>query len=349
MEDPDFWRKEKVAFLAICSLKGFGFWSIRKLSKSKKSYREAFEDAFNKPQKGEVENKEMDIQSAWKVGLNLARDLASQGILLHLAGEPDFPKKLLEIPDPPFWIFVQGNYKNLHKKCVAIVGTRKPSEEGLFLTKFSVLALADIECATVSGLALGIDQLTHRESIKRGIPTIAVLGTGILQDYPKGSEALRKEIVDSGGTIITEYLPTQSYSAENFVRRNRLQAALGDILIPAEWKVKSGTAHTVKYAFEYNRYIALLTLPTALIESTETLFAITEYNATRFEIPKQTETLITILNAILSTHTTDLKRTELTDSANDQPDVQRSSYPEPTESLAEQEHNDDNHSQLSLI
>ncbi|WP_195743705.1 DNA-processing protein DprA, partial [Pseudomonas syringae] len=139
------------------------------------------------------------------------------------------------------WLFVQGQMANLHKQSVTVVGTRKPSEDGIFLTRFLLAALAIRSCPTVSGLAAGIDQVVHTESIRYGIPTVAVLGTGILQNYPKGSEKLREEIVNSGGTIVTEYLPTQSYSAENFVRRNRLQAGLGEILFPTEWSIKSGT------------------------------------------------------------------------------------------------------------
>ena len=114
---------------------------------------------------------------------------------------------------------------------------------------------------TVSGLAAGIDQLAHEHSLRAGVPTIAVLGTGMLEDYPKGSGRLRAEILATGGAIVSEYLPTSSYSAENFVQRNRLQAALGRALIPAEWKRRSGTAHTVRFATALGRPIACLRLP----------------------------------------------------------------------------------------
>src|SRR3546814_15118525 len=76
-----------------------------------------------------------------------------------------------------------------------------------------------------SGLAAGIDQLAHEHSLRAGVPTIAVLGTGMLEDYPKGAGRLRDHILGTGGTIVSEYLPMASYSAENFVQRNRLKAA----------------------------------------------------------------------------------------------------------------------------
>ena len=85
--------------------------------------------------------------------------------------------------------------------------------------------------------------------------------SGILSDYPRGAEGLRDRILEQGGALVTEYLPRESYSAENFVKRNRLQAALGKLLVPLEWNFRSGTAHTVRYATSMGRPIACLRLP----------------------------------------------------------------------------------------
>ncbi len=114
---------------------------------------------------------------------------------------------------------------------------------------------------TISGLATGIDQLIHSWSLRTNIPTVAVLGTGIQSDYPRGAAELREQILAHGGAILTEYLPHESYSAQNFVMRNRLQAALGRSLIPVEWNVQSGTAHTVRFASSLQRTIACLRMP----------------------------------------------------------------------------------------
>jgi DNA processing protein len=187
---------------------------------------------------------------------------------------------------------VQGELLNLHTKAVAIVGTRKPTDDGIFLTKYVVAALADQAYPTVSGLALGIDQAVHNESLRFGIPTIAVLGTGINQNYPRGSAVLRSEIVRKGGTIITEYLPDQSYSGDNFVRRNRLQAGLCNTLVPVEWKIKSGTAHTVEFAFKYGKKIANVFLPHTYESRPEIKFAEEEYGAVACEAPQMTALLL---------------------------------------------------------
>ena len=131
----------------------------------------------------------------------------------------------------------------------------------MWLCDYVGYCLSHWGAATVSGLADGIDQAVHEASIAAGVPTIAFLGTGIQNDYPKGSENLRRRIVEAGGAVATEYLPNESYSRANFVQRNRLQAALGRALIPVEWAVKSGTAHTVRFASELLRPIVGLRVP----------------------------------------------------------------------------------------
>lgn len=237
-------------------------------------------------------------KSLWEAGIAEAKKLSQLKVSLLFKKESRFPRKLLAIPDCPEWLFVQGNIENLHVAAVAIVGTRKPSEDGIFLTKYLVAALTHQRCVTVSGLALGIDQTAHVESIRYGIPTVAVLGTGISENYPKGSETLRAEIIKAGGTVISEYLPNQSYSAENFVRRNRLQAALGDILFPTEWQIKSGTSHTVKFAHKYDKKIVNLHLPLSYSLKPELRFAEDSYQAISVEIPRDTQLLIGLVALI---------------------------------------------------
>jgi DNA processing protein len=184
--------------------------------------------------------------------------LKRMGVSIIFRSSAEYPKQLLDLPDAPHWLFVQGNTAVLQERSLGVVGTRKPSPEGLWLTNYVGHCLNDWGMPTVSGLALGIDQEIHRASLRARIPTIAFLGTGILSDYPRGSERLRQQIVAEGGAIVTEYLPNETYSAKNFVKRNRLQAALSSVLVPSEWSAKSGTAHTVGFAQRLHRKIALI-------------------------------------------------------------------------------------------
>lgn len=303
MEDKAFWRNERVAFLALTTVSGIGFWSLHKIAQANYGFKETLRTpeavGVEKPLAAAGYDGESGQESLWTEGIALARTLTGLGIRLVFKGEAEFPEKLRVIPDAPEWVFIQGLPGNLSKPSVAVVGTRKPSDDGLFLTKYVLGVLAGIGCVTVSGLALGIDQEAHKSSIRYSLPTVAVLGTGILQNYPKGSDELREEILKAGGSIVSEYLPNQSYSAENFVRRNRIQAALCDVLIPTEWSIKSGTAHTVKYASKYEKRIINVFLPDTQSSRPEILFSAAEYRALRYEVPTKTESLILFLRSAL--------------------------------------------------
>ncbi len=296
MENRGYWRLERIAFLALSTLKGIGYRTLYKIAQSGVSFNSALRNPIEAGLGKYISTSQADQfeeqKKLWEAGLAEAKKLALLKVSLLFKRETRFPNKLSSIPDSPEWIFVQGNIDNLYAPAMAIVGTRKPTDDGIFLTKFLVAALAHQKCVTVSGLALGIDQTAHIESLRYGIPTIAVLGTGICENYPRGSESLRSEIIRQGGTIISEYLPNQSYSSENFVRRNRLQAALAEILFPTEWQIKSGTAHTVKFAYRYDKKIINLHMPITGLRKPELAFSEKSYGAISLEIPRDTNFLI---------------------------------------------------------
>lgn len=292
-----FWRYEKIAFLALSSIKGVGFWALHKVAKAGL----AFNEYLRNPDTSLIDKMSKEfypegvdpalisiadmVKLIWDRGVDAARELANNNIVLVFKDESSFPARLREIPDAPYWIFIQGNPIALYSFSVAVVGTRKPSDDGAFLTKYAIASLAQTGAVTISGLASGVDQLAHAQSIHYRIKTVAVLGTGIYVDYPKGSEKVRSAIIEGGGCIVSEYLPYQSASAENFVRRNRIQAALCDTLIPIEWGVKSGTAHTVNYAHKYGRRIAGIYLPMTFDSRPELEFSRSAYGAAVFEVP----------------------------------------------------------------
>jgi len=293
-EQRSHWRYEKIAFLALSSVDGIGFWGLHKIASAglgfNNSLRNPNDELIQTICSGASEglqhpNLASVQEKLWLKGLELARQLKESGITLVFKHEDGFPLKLRSTKDSPEWIFIEGNPHCLYEYSIAIVGTRDATEDGALLTKIVVSALSNSKITTISGLAAGIDQLAHLESIKYGIKTIAVLGTGIFLDYPKGSEKIRKRIIESGGCVVTEYLPYQRSSAETFVRRNRIQAALCDTLIPVEWKIKSGTAHTVGFAKKYNKNIANVFLPQTYHLRQELAYSEKEHGALSFEMP----------------------------------------------------------------
>jgi DNA protecting protein DprA len=312
MDIVDFDR-ERIAFLGLTTVKGLGFWTLHKISNSGGSFLEAIKQPGKYKLEKYVKCLETDTidletvkKNIWRDGQGILRQMRSRGISLHFRSERSFPIRLRDIPDAPWWVFIEGSVDVLNMPACTVVGSRKISEDGKFLTRVLITSLSGMNIATVSGLAHGVDQIVHEESIRYGIPTIAVLGTGIFNDFPRGSEHLRGAIISHGGTVITEYLPNQSYSAENFVRRNRLQAALGDNLIPCEWSIKSGTAHTVKYAFTYSKKIINIYLPLSKSARPEICFSSDSYEAVAFELPQELDLL----------HDQLKQNTDLTDSIN---------------------------------
>jgi DNA processing protein len=168
--------------------------------------------------------------------------------------DPSYPPALLDLSSPPAWIFVEGNADILHNaSIIAVVGTRTPTIEGTEVAKRISVGLIRLGCVVLSGLAEGIDEVAHRVAVDYAAPTIAVLGHGIEIVYPAATSYLRRQLINSGGAIVSEYLPRDNYSRDRFVQRNRIQAALSQAVTIVEGTTKSGTAHTVRFARQLNR------------------------------------------------------------------------------------------------
>lgn len=302
------YQNQKIALLALSEIKGIGYWTLYKFVSNGGQLDELIGAGIKEDLEKSLKIKIGISPPDWKLFIDslvnkatlALQNLKRNDTQILINGEPDFPKNLSDIPEPPQWIFVQGNLSLLSKSGVAIVGTRSPSDDGSLLTRECVALLANVGLPTISGLAVGIDQFVHEESLNKNIPTIAVLGTGIANNYPSGSMPLRREILAGGGTIVTEYLPHQSYSSENFIRRNRLQAALGSILIPIEWNIKSGTAHTVAYAHSYGRKIINVYLPNTYELRPELAFSEKKYSAKSILISDKERFLDEIKNSSIA-------------------------------------------------
>jgi len=187
-------------------------------------------------------------------GKNKFKELFRRGI--HIIPLDKLPAPLRDIPDPPRWLFVEGDSNLLyHKPAVAVVGTRKPTANGIKATTHVTKQLACYQFALVSGLAEGIDEEAHRSSLQDGIKNVAFLGHGINLIFPSSTKSLREQIVQDGGAIVTEYMPNERYQRHYFVERNRLQAALSQLVIPVQANPKGGTAHTIKFARQLKREI----------------------------------------------------------------------------------------------
>lgn len=169
-------------------------------------------------------------------------------------GNNIYPKLLREIYNPPETLFYKGKTELLNKVCVAIVGTRRNTDYGEFVTEKIVDDLAILDIVIVSGLAKGIDAIAHRAALKNNLPTIAVLGSGINNIYPKSNNYLAGEI-EENGLIISEYEDKTEPLDFQFPQRNRIISGLSIAVIVIEAPERSGSLITAKLALDQNREI----------------------------------------------------------------------------------------------
>jgi len=152
-------------------------------------------------------------------------------------------------------IFYYGDISLINdpNKNLAIVGTRKPSATGIDITHQIVKGTAK-KYVTVSGLAMGVDAIAHKETIENGGKTVAVLGCGIDICYPSKNSEIYEEI-KKNHLLISEYPGLTPPSPENFPFRNRLIAQFSKAILVTESKKKSGSSITVMYGLCYGRDI----------------------------------------------------------------------------------------------
>lgn len=167
--------------------------------------------------------------------------------------DKEYPEKLRRIPDAPKILYVEGNIDNLNNMCIAVVGSRVCTQYGEKWCKRFVKELVKYNFTIVSGMAIGIDTIAHKTALKYGGKTIAVLPSGLKNIFPYENKNLYKQILNSNGTVISEYLPNTSADSKNFLERNRIVSGLSKGVLVVEAAYRSGTSVTAKLAILQNR------------------------------------------------------------------------------------------------
>jgi len=180
--------------------------------------------------------------------------LERKGIRFISMFHNEYPKRLLEIPDAPYALYVLGKLPPEDAKIVAMIGARRCSEYGRKVAEEYAEVLVHSGIQVVSGMARGIDGISQNAILKNGGVTYAVLGCGCDVCYPAESMDLYKKIAASGG-VLSEYPPGTQPKPNLFPPRNRIISGLSDALLVIEAKEKSGTLITVDMALEQGREI----------------------------------------------------------------------------------------------
>ena len=196
----------------------------------------------------------------------IIKNCEEKNIKIFYYSYENYPKNLMDIKESPYVIFVKGNLPSNEEleKSFAIVGTRKPSKEGIDFARDIGQYLSQNSIYNISGLALGIDTIGHNMSIQK---TGAILGQGLdLEIYPRENIKLAEMILENNGFLLSELIPQTEISLFSLIKRDRLQSALTSGIIIAETGIKGGTVNTFKYAREQKKKIFISDINKEFIE-----------------------------------------------------------------------------------
>jgi DNA processing protein len=244
-------------FNAFNLIDGLGPISFKKLLAYFKSLAEAWPAEINQFRQAGLDNSVIEQIKKQRPQINpdwQMERLTKEKIDLITILDKDYPKLLKEIYTPPALLYVRGKLEPSDEFSLGIVGTRKLSLYGQQITPLITADLAQAGLTIISGLAKGIDTLTHRASLEVNGRTIAVLGSGLDKQsiYPFSNQRLAEEISQSGA-VISEFPLGTKPLAQHFPQRNRIISGLSLGILVIEAPEKSGALITARDALEQNR------------------------------------------------------------------------------------------------
>ncbi len=190
----------------------------------------------------------------WRNCTNVEAELrlAEQwGVRLVTLTDAEYPAPLRRMGDPPVVLYVSGEWRPEDgQQAVSIVGSRLASPRGLTLARRFARELADAGCTIISGLARGVDTAAHWGALDAGGRTIAVLGSGMAQLFPRENEQLAHRICAGHGAVVSEFPMNMRPSRTSFPQRNRLVAAWSRATLVVEAPHQSGALHTARVSAE---------------------------------------------------------------------------------------------------
>lgn len=174
---------------------------------------------------------------------------------LRQLDESEYPAALHEIPQPPKTLWARGSFPEPGTKYLAVVGSRALSSYGRDACRKLIEGLRGYPVSIISGLALGADAEAHKAALSAGLHTVAVPGSGLNDNTiaPRTNFGLAKDILASGGLLLSEHPGDHAPYPHDFPSRNRIMVGMADAVLMVEAGEKSGTLITARLTTEYNR------------------------------------------------------------------------------------------------
>ncbi len=207
--------------------------------------------------------------------------------------DANYPGLLRQISNPPMVLFYKGNLEECNlERTLAVVGSRRASDSARQNLRNILLGFKGTDITIVSGMAEGIDTVAHKSAIEAGVKTIAVLGGGFNNIFPKSNMKLYNEIISGNGAVMSEYWPDFQPMPFRFPVRNRIVSGLSKGTLVAEAALKSGALITANLTLEQNR--ELMCMPGAISNpNTEGVFKLLKQGAA---LVTNTEDILNALN-----------------------------------------------------
>lgn len=242
--------------LALAQISGIGKRKMRALIEQFDSLEFLFKESAKNlrliPGLSETSINEIVNKSTWLRAEQEMRFVEDHQIDLISLRDQEYPKRLKHCNDAPTLLFKKGSMRLNQEKFIAIVGTRKATHYGREITEQIVEQLAPYKATIVSGLAIGIDGIAHKNASFHQLQNIAVLAHGLDRIYPPSHTGLVAEMLPNGG-VLSEYF-TQTFPDRNhFPDRNRIVAGMVDAVIVVESRIQGGSMITAELAHSYNR------------------------------------------------------------------------------------------------
>lgn len=245
---------ERSYWLGFSSFSGIGPSIFKKLLKEFGSAEKAWNvdlQSLEKVLGKALTPKFVDFRDKFSIP-DYERELRKKKVSYLTLIDKDYPKLLSQIKKPPFVLYIKGKFSfnsKENQQTVAIVGTRKITDYGKQVTESLTTDLVNNGFVVVSGLALGVDVVSHKTTLENKGKTIAVLGCGVECCYPRDNQAIYERILESGGAVVSEYPLSSLPSKGSFPSRNRIISGLSRGVLVTEGASDSGALYTAEDAF----------------------------------------------------------------------------------------------------
>ncbi len=249
--------EELVYRVALTMINGIGPVQAKTLAETFGNARDIFNASLSQLRRvdglGEIRAKYIHSYRDFSQAEEEVAFIKKNSITAVFINDENYPRRLLNCYDCPTLLYTRGAMDLNCSRIAAVVGTRKNSPYGKQLTEELIGDLAAHDVTIISGLAHGIDGIAHKTALKCGLQTVGVLAHGLDKLYPHAHIALAREMVETGGGLISEFRKGTAPDRHNFPSRNRIVAGMSDVVIVVETGSKGGSIITAELGNSYNR------------------------------------------------------------------------------------------------